>query len=64
MNKIDKLWALFKQPSTKKGLIMLITAAGIAIKPELWESIMFAGGMVIAIYQIFRDEDTQIKSVK
>ena len=38
-------WAIdqLKQPSTWRGLVMLITSAGLAVNPELMEPIIVAG---------------------
>ena len=62
--KIDKLWELLKQPSTHKGLIAVVGAFGIFISPEHWEAILTLGGLAYGIYQIFRNEDKQIRSAK
>ena len=64
MNKIDKLWELLKQPSTHKGLIVLAGTLGVVITPEYAESIGVVAMLAYAVYQILRDEDTQIKKVK
>ena len=64
MNKIDKLWKLLKQPSTLKGLIAIAGILGVIVTPEYMEAIGAAAVFAYGFYQIFRDEDTQIKSVK
>lgn len=39
------LWAVnqLKQPSTWRGMVMLVTSAGVALNPELMEQIVVAG---------------------
>jgi len=62
--KIDKLWQLFKQPSTHKGIIAIIGAIGIAINPANIAAIGAITTLAYGVYQIIRDEDKQIKSAK
>ena len=37
----------FKEPSTYRGLVWLLTAFGVTLKPEVWEQIT-AVGMAVA----------------
>ena len=57
MSKVEKLVALLKQPTTKKGLVGVATLLGISLSPGNWEIILFIGGLVYSVYQIFHDED-------
>jgi Mn2+/Fe2+ NRAMP family transporter len=62
--KIDKLWELLKQPSTHKGLIAIAGVVGVIVTPEYMEAIGAVSVLAYGMYQIFRDEDKQIKSTK
>lgn len=64
MTKTDKIWQLLKQPSTHKGLIAILTAAGVALSPEHKAAIGAAGTILYGFYQVIRDEDKQIKEIK
>ena len=59
--KIGKLLNLLKQPSTHKGLIVLAGAVGYKLELSL---LMAASAIAYSLYQIFRDEDKQIKDSK
>jgi len=61
---LTKLWTLLKQPSTHKGLIAIAGVFGVVISPEYKEAIGSAAVLVYGLYQVFRDEDTQIKNAK
>ena len=45
------LWVVeqLKQPSTWRGMVMLITSAGVALNPDLMEQIVVAGTGVAGV---------------
>lgn len=54
---MKKLLDLLKQDSTQKGIISLLTAFGVTIKPELATAIIAAGMALIGLIQVFITED-------
>jgi hypothetical protein len=57
MTKLEKLMAKLKEPSTIKGLVMMLTLCGVVITPEKQEMILVAAGSVYAIIQVFLSEN-------
>ncbi len=57
MTKIDKLIKWLKQPSSIRAIVILAGLAGYTITPE----ILGAAGALLGLYELFRDEDKQIK---
>jgi len=63
MTKIERLKRLWAQPSTKRGLIGLLSLCGIAVSPEHWDVISIVAGLAFSVYEIMRDEDAARKVV-
>jgi hypothetical protein len=55
--KLSKLARLWRQPSTKRGIVGLLGLCGIALSPEQWEGIAAAVMLALSVIEIFRDED-------
>ena len=53
---VDWILARLGEQSTWKGIIGLITAAGIALKPEQVAAISSCGIALIALINVFRNE--------
>jgi len=53
MSKYEKLKKLAKQPSTWKGISVIVGALGFALNP----AIPIAAAFIFGIIDIFRDED-------
>ena len=50
---------LFKQDSTWKGIISVLTAAGLALKPEQSAAITATGLALVGLIQVFITEDAK-----
>ena len=46
-----------KEPSTWRGIIVLLGLAGVTISPENMEAIMISVGSIYGLIQIFRREN-------
>lgn len=53
MTKFDTFIAKLKEPSTIKGLVVLLALMGINIEPEMQEQILIAGASVYGLIQVF-----------
>jgi hypothetical protein len=58
MSKIDKVVKWLKQPSSVRAVIILAGIAGYTVTPE----VIAAAGALLGLYELFRDEDKQIKT--
>ena len=56
MELLSKLLGYLKQPSTWRGLIAILTAAGVALQPEQVEAIVIAGVALVGVVEVFRNE--------
>lgn len=54
----------FLHPSTWKGLIAIVSAAGILISPELAEKVIAAGLGLIGLIQVLIDDAEKTKALK
>lgn len=54
MNKLNWLLERLSENSTWRGIIGLITATGVVLKPEQGEKIIAAGLALVAVINIFR----------
>lgn len=54
---LNTILSYLKQDSTWKGIISILTAAGVAIKPELANAIVSAGLAGVGLIQVFITED-------
>ncbi len=55
-SKFDVLVQLFKQPSTKAGLLMLAGAAGLNFAPESYDVVINAFLGLVGLYEMVRKE--------
>ena len=55
--KIGKLVRFLKQPSTHKGIIVILGACGVTVTPEYKEAIGMGSIMLFGLYEILMDED-------
>ena len=62
-NIID--WALSRlsEQSTWKGLVLLLTSAGVYLKPEMVAAITSAGLAVVGLINVFRNEKKAVEKV-
>lgn len=63
-NLIAKVLELFLWPSTWKGLVAILTAAGVTLSPDQSDKIIAAGLALIGAIQVFVDDHTKTKEVK
>jgi hypothetical protein len=54
---MNKFLSHLKQPSTFRGLAVLGGLAGLTLSPQHWEAIGSAVAAVIALVEIFRNEE-------
>jgi uncharacterized membrane protein len=47
---------LLKQPSTYKGLVLILGAVGLVISPEQAQSIVAAAIAILGVWEAFRNE--------
>lgn len=52
-----------KEPSTWKGLTILLTLSGVSLSPELSEAIISAGAAIVSLIMIFTKEPTYPKAI-
>ena len=52
----EKLIDRFKEPSTWRGFVMILTALGIRVSPELLEHIIATGTAVVGIIGFFTSD--------
>jgi len=53
---LKEIIGYFKYASTWKGLVGLVTAAGLTLQPELQEAIIAAGMAIVGLIQVFVDD--------
>lgn len=55
---IDKKFILerLQEPSTKRGIVLLLTLVGVNVSPEQVDAIVTVGGMVISAIAIFTSD--------
>jgi len=53
---MNRFLEMLNEPSTWRGLISLITAAGVVISPDQMESIIAAGLAIMGAINVFRKE--------
>ena len=58
---MNNLFAYLRQDSTWKGIIGLLTAFGLALKPEQSAAITAAGLAAVGLIQVFITEDAKPK---
>lgn len=59
-NALNTVLEYLRHDSTWKGIVSVLTACGVAIKPELGEAIIAVGMSVVGLIQIFvTDADVQ-----
>ncbi len=51
----------FKEPSTYKGLSVILSAIGISLSPDLWQAISALGASVIGLIQVIENESKKNK---
>lgn len=56
LNK-EKLLSLLQQPSTWKGIVMVLSASGVGIAPALATQIILVGTSMFGLIEIVRDEN-------
>lgn len=54
--KTEKIVSLFKQPSTYKGIALILSALGILISPEQGEAIGLAIITLIGVWDTFKNK--------
>jgi hypothetical protein len=54
MKLIDYIIARLGENSTWRGIILLVTSAGVVLKPEQSEAVIAAGLAVVGIINVFR----------
>jgi len=52
----EKAIELLKQPSTWKGIVMVLSASGVGIAPALATQIILVGTSLFGLIEIVRDE--------
>ena len=52
-DKIEVLIEMLKQPSTYKGILGLLSIAGVAVQPEKWQEIVGGIGTLYFLVAIF-----------
>jgi hypothetical protein len=63
MNIVKTILEYFTHSSTWKGLIGILTAAGVAIEPVLADKIVAAGLALIGVVQVFVDDHDKTGSI-
>ncbi len=53
---MKKLLAKFRESSTWKGLIFLLTACGVALSQEQQEAIIAAGVALVGVIEVFQKD--------
>lgn len=56
---MDTLIKYFKQPSTWRGLIAVVTAFGVSINPDQITAIVGLGVAAVGVVEVFRNEDNK-----
>lgn len=56
MTKIQTVLTRLQEPSTWRGIIWLLSALGVTIRPELWDSIAAAGMAVVGLLGLLADD--------
>jgi hypothetical protein len=56
-SRFQRLARLWRQPSTKRGLVGILGLCGIVLSPDQWEAITAAVALALSVIEIFRDED-------
>jgi hypothetical protein len=56
MKIFETVISYLKQPSTWRGIVAILTAAGIALEPAQVEAITVAGVALIGVIEVFRNE--------
>lgn len=64
MNIVSTILEYFLHASTWKGIIAILTAAGVAISPEQIDKIIPAGMSLIGAIMVFIDDNDVNKSIK
>lgn len=54
--KVEKVREFLNQPSTKRGLAVLLSLAGLAVSPEQADAIFYLVLAALGVYETFRQE--------
>lgn len=63
MNIVKTVLEYFTHSSTWKGLIALLTAAGVTVEPVLADKIVAAGLALIGVVQVFVDDHEKTSTI-
>jgi hypothetical protein len=59
MKTLDWILSRLSENSTWRGIILVATAAGATLNPELWEAIVAAGLAIVGLINIVRKDATK-----
>lgn len=63
MNLVKTILEYFTHASTWKGLIAIVTAAGVSVEPLLADKIIAAGLALIGVVQVFVDDHDKTSTI-